>query len=198
MLIFQYVLGFITVVFGAIAVVVVAIVSANFKTLLSKKGYDAYFVRLAEHPRVVAAMKGRWFWLVFGLGAGITITLWAVTYFWIQSPASNQPQTARPANYITDATVRTTLSDKPGPAVIFGGRYAKDAGGKRLTIFLEVAGLIVPRGRTAVTLSGAEPIFANSSVIGVFADYHRGDVIIDLPIVIRSEDFNQNPNFNSY
>jgi hypothetical protein len=63
---------------------------------------------------------------------------------------------------------------------------------------LEVAGLIVPRGRTAVTLSGAEPIFANSSVIGVFADYHRGDVIIDLPIVIRSEDFNQNPNFNSY
>jgi hypothetical protein len=66
-----------------------AIISANIRTFLSKRGWDTYLNKLADHPNIAAIVercrriagwgplrRRWWLWLALGLSGGVAATLW--------------------------------------------------------------------------------------------------------------------------
>jgi hypothetical protein len=66
-----------------------AIISANIRTFLSKRGWDTYLDQLADHPSIAAVVercrriagwgplrRRWWLWLALGLSGGVAATLW--------------------------------------------------------------------------------------------------------------------------
>src|SRR5258708_13855762 len=83
------------------------VAAANIKTFLSKRGYDAFLDRWAEHPilvrlcsRMIAGwqpMRKRWWlWLALGLSGGFSTALWVMPSAEIQSPPQESMQIPTP------------------------------------------------------------------------------------------------------
>jgi hypothetical protein len=98
-----------TAVFTFLALAIITnFIGVNIRTFAQKRSLDTYLDRWAEHPRIANAagvlvgwcrrmiagwqpLRRRWWlWLALGLSGGLTISLWMMPYFEIQSAAIGQ------------------------------------------------------------------------------------------------------------
>jgi hypothetical protein len=102
--------GIATTIFSFFVVAIVgAIISANVRTFLSKRGWDTYLDKLADHPNLSAALERCrrvagsweqlrmrwWLWLALGASGGIATTLWVAPISETRSPFGLAPSLQR-------------------------------------------------------------------------------------------------------